>query len=1448
MAVKCPNISHPDWELSVRLFGLDHTLYYYDALGEVVPNKYQLAQLFKQRKGDELNEFNNPEVWDIEASEDLIARWRTTAQGRHIPVKRAFTNYKASALIKQFRNKYPEATFSTFKFETPSKANTRIRVSVAFDTIEPTGEYAQREDTTIREPLNEEERKDFDRKKAIMLDTFPWITEVIEDEKLVNLGQLEKNGTVIRVNPVKMSKDTIGHEFGHLLIDIIGGLENPLVKSALKQLKDTPLAKRIRDAYSDKTETVINKEIVAEAIGLKTDEIFEEEEARSNWEKWLLRFYNRIKRLLGIETNAVKKLARMVLGSEEFKVTAEVQEAIYEQKEEEADKTPKYLNKLHEEIGILEATKTEILDRLRTKVQIYERSEKVKGVEALKERIDRIEFNMSPLKSIVEFLDLASSQVSRIHRTYTKAKAKFDAGDKEAINARDLQKWADYVSAFDLVESIELSLIDRIGRENYNSRRFDGTRQLIQDTISKKNEIKSFLKKEGEDIIVDWLEPYVTRIASEYRLRFERKWRKLPRKEKEAVSMQEYIEKNVADNEELIKNKTRLVIKSELQKGEFDIGYGSRIAETILDSDDVVVSAMVKAFAAAMDRSRRKGLDKRDEIIDKLRKLEQFTPQSGFVAPEKFYEFLLEKDAKGRYLNVLVGEYKSAFWEAHAANKEQAAAARDLRREEIRNKDIPASEKHAFLDAAETAYWNELSTWNNENAPLNLEAFNAAKMEYISSLVDDGVISEGEYEDILSNIQYKLYQPLSTVLGENLEAIDSVNRWSSENTWNFREPLKKWESEQYKELMKLKEDDPRREFFELIRSISEEGDDIIPYRYRLKQYLPYMPKSYVERVQAGQGLYNSSKAAMADSFAVRIFDVEKGQLDEDRRTLELTDENDNPKLFLPVHYSPGKGKTEAERAEILETQSFDIASIYYNWYKMAVEYGEKNAILPEMELTKHLIENRRVTKLDSKSNPIINANEKLRNKELTKTGMQSLIAAQLNDWFEAVVYGKRTKDEGTFTILGKEFDKAKTFDKLNAYTAYNLLGFNLVQGVANAALGETMQIAEALAKEHYTMKDYHKASRIYAKNLFGIVGDIGSRQPINIVNLIMERFDILHDYGAPDKFRKSSKFRQLMQSDTIFFMARAGEHEMQARAAIAILNNLNAVNKEGKPILDEKGKPVSIFDSLEVKDNKLVVKEGVSLSDEQIDVIGHKIKRLLSRMHGEYSDLGRVALQRTALGRLAYMFRKFMVQGWKRRMETSKRLNEDGTKAFKYNELGEFFTEGAYRTTGKFMINFARDWNKFSLEVARQNSRGLTTMERANIRRTVTEMIAWGLISWGSTVLLTMKGETDDDDAKLALSHAAYQLLRLKSELAFFVNPMEAAKILRSPAASMSVIENVGKMISLFNPFAPKLGERFERGGWEGHYKWEKYLTNAFPVIRQVPKITDIENQLNWFK
>ena len=63
-------------------------------------------------------------------------------------------------------------------------------------------------------------------------------------------------------------------------------------------------------------------------------------------------------------------------------------------------------------------------------------------------------------------------------------------------------------------------------------------------------------------------------------------------------------------------------------------------------------------------------------------------------------------------------------------------------------------------------------------------------------------------------------------------------------------------------------------------------------------------------------------------------------------------------------------------------------------------------------------------------------------------------------------------------------------------------------------------------------------------------------------------FDTLNDFEG-GRLNRTSRFRELMTSDTLFFTSHAGEHYMQTRVMLAMLNNLQAKNKDGK-VIDQR--------------------------------------------------------------------------------------------------------------------------------------------------------------------------------------------------------------------------------------------------------------------------------------
>ncbi|HUV85369.1 MAG TPA: hypothetical protein VMV86_06625, partial [Methanosarcinales archaeon] len=599
----------------------------------------------------------------------------------------------------------------------------------------------------------------------------------------------------------------------------------------------------------------------------------------------------------------------------------------------------------------------------------------------------------------------------------------------------------------------------------------------------------------------------------------------------------------------------------------------------------------------------------------------------------------------------------------------------------------------------------------------------------------------------------------------------------------------------------------------------------LPYSFRLGYRLPGVAKISSERIKEGQTpLQYLKETARADMF-VRPEDTERGNK-------EFTDEQGNIKNFLPIHYT---AQLEPEN------QSYDLPGIYFKFWESANTHSIKRNILSSMEMAKYFVDTRRAIKRNSIGEIVERLGFKRHedDKREAATISTTNVAAMLNDWFEMAVYGKKSKESTKIALGGKlmtkllgtgvELDVVKLADAMNRYTSLNLLSFNVVQATANVVIGETMEAIDAIAGEHVNAKEFSLATLKYSSWLPGMMGDIGLRRPEHVGSLLVERFNIMHDDPAHIVLSKTSRLGQLASSNTLFFFQEGGEHWMQSRFLFARLIRKRAVDSNGKDL-------GPMLNQYYAKDGKLLIKPEIDLvkskwtEKDQLSFM-RKTKGLLSRMHGEYSDLGRVALQRMAMGRMAYMFRKFVIPGMKRRYQK-----------MQYIERLDQFVEGNYRTTMRFAGQMMKDLYGFKLALMSEDWAALSDHEKANIHRTITEVafLVITIILAGAAYKLK-----DDDEDERFWAFMSYQAYRLKTELLFFSPKLdESMSIFRSPMASMSVVENIIKLTSqIFTP-----GQLYERGPWKGQPKIKRTTINFIPIYKQYYKLRDVEEQIAWFR
>lgn len=1013
-----------------------------------------------------------------------------------------------------------------------------------------------------------------------------------------------------------------------------------------------------------------------------------------------------------------------------------------------------------------------------------------------------------------------------------------EASREEGFTVEKLNRWTDYLIAYDVLDQVQALV-----KKDPTIFQDPDVLETLDKVVKNKNILKDLYKSEGIPLIAEWLTPYYNEIRRSFKDNRGREYRRIYRREKkkgrtkediekEFGTEEEFVEAKYAEKEEDLDRQTYLYLAGELATASRDIGIMARWFDNMQDTPDAVAAAMVEAFMEVDDKIKTSSLIARTEVLDRLRELEKYRKKGNFDSEIGFYKFMLEFNENGEPTQYLLAPWKSSLYEEEAKQR-----------------------KELYQKYDKKVATKRLSEWRKAHLTLDEDAFNDAYNEHLISLLKEDKISQKDYDELWN-------ASLTTrISAEDLfkngkiseDASDFARNWFGANRWKYSDiygdyvnpqwkqwmvelgidpNLKQWEQMEAVE----KSDHPEARFYTFIKGMAKRANNVLPYAYQLGDRLPGVAKISSERIREGQNPITYFKETMQADMYVRPEDTERG-------VKELTDEHGNPKYFLPIHYT---GKIEPQN------QSYDIAGAYYRFWQSANEYVHKKEILAKMEMAKKFVDERSAVKRDSLGNIVKRAARTTGvadGREDPALISKTNLASQFNDWFQMAVYGKMDSDKTLVTLFGKELDLSKMIKALTSYTSLNLLGWNVVQSVANVTLGETLTAIDAFAAEHVNAASITYATGYYARNLPKMMGDVGARNNTSTASLLVERFDIMHEDVRHDTiFNKKSRVGQFLDSETLFWWQRAGEHWMQSRFLFAMMYDKKAVDKDGKDL-------GPMLKQYYAKDGKLFINEEVDLkkskwTERDQQVFKRKVKGLLSRMHGEYSNEGRVAAQRYAWGQIVYQFRKFIIPGMRRRW---------GNK--RYNQRLDQFIEGNYRTTLSFMHSLIKDINKFNTTLMAEKWVELTPHEKANIRRTAGELAMIAAL----TILISALwgGDDDEDDGfddtlgewgkeggfafidnEWLNGFLEYQAERLKTEMLFFSSPGEAMKILRSPAATMSVLENTGRFFNNLVNF----NEYYERGPWKGQRKITKNIVNYTPVFRQYYRFRDVKEQIVWLR
>ena len=699
-------------------------------------------------------------------------------------------------------------------------------------------------------------------------------------------------------------------------------------------------------------------------------------------------------------------------------------------------------------------------------------------------------------------------------------------------------------------------------------------------------------------------------------------------------------------------------------------------------------------------------------------------------------------------------------------------------------------------------------------ATIKLEQAGYKNQDFMFERDEDGNLT-GEYISAINNGLFKkemgkMFKALKDKYGTNPTGTNALNFNRERQAWfdanmetvngKKRPKLSIYANKDFQNFTSA-----QKEYYDTIMGIKRKLDGQLPENYTHLLNAVKIRKDLVERVKDSDGIKSGATQiweSIKDNFIRRSDDTGFG----DKAIIK--DFEGREVQSLPIYY------TKLKEGESPNDISTDIVSTLTAYAAMANDYNELNQIIDALEIGRDVLRERQVvqTQGSKELTERFKAMGRKVSSKLTKSGDETQFMQRLNDFFEMQVYGRYMADEGTFG--DSKIDKGKVYNAINQMTSLSTLALNVLSGISNIATGRVMMRIESLCGEFFNESNTIRGDRNYAKALPEFLAQIGSRVQTNKLALWDELFNVMQEYEQETRdmqFNRKNVFSKMFNSSTLFFINNAGEHWMQNRTSLALADAYKMKSPDGKI--------VSLWDAMEVvytdPNNKalgakLEVKKGYTKEDgsqftkEDIIKFSRKSAAINQRLHGIYNREDKSAIQRLGIGRMAIMFRKWIKPS----------LNRRFAEGF-YNYDLDAWTEGYYRTAGRFMMQLASDLKNAQFNIATRWGE-LNNTEKANMKRALTEVAHYlaivcilGLIDW----------DDDDDDKTWLMSMVEYQLRRLKTEVGVMLpGPSmikEGLRIVQSPAAGINTIENLLDLTALLNP--TNYTDEIQSGRYKGH-------------------------------
>lgn len=617
----------------------------------------------------------------------------------------------------------------------------------------------------------------------------------------------------------------------------------------------------------------------------------------------------------------------------------------------------------------------------------------------------------------------------------------------------------------------------------------------------------------------------------------------------------------------------------------------------------------------------------------------------------------------------------------------------------------------------------------------------------------------------------------------------------------------KYQNKAYQELLK---DPGLKEFYDFVVKEHLDAQKAWPAGKKLGMRVPSVLKS-LQDVLIEDGMKAALLEAKRRGLNWTEADIERGIQNQEGEQVK----------YLPLHFS------QHMEASMVSNDVF--ASLKKLVY-MSNRYEEFEKNLGVAEALKDVMSKNRPFKTNAKGEQIKDALAEKAGLDrwLKKEYGDSNAYTHLKNFIEMVYYGEMKAKGAMIQAFGKEISVDKTLDSLARFTQLEMLAGNITQSVNLLSLLSTMRISEGMGGRYYNVKDWGAAEIKFASITHHVLGDMGKQtEQLSMWGQLIQRYDPIqgsfrhHTLGTVT----GDKAKRLFASEPTFLLQHLASYKAQITGMLAMMNH-----QEVEQTVGSQTKKIKLIDAYETDSRGVLkLKDGVKWTDDDLFNLKQRMHSITRGLHGANDDLSKTSMHRFAILRMALIFRNWVVPGFRRRYDPK---HPD----FEKDDVIEGNHRAFFRLLGEDIKNKRMD--------LLFNWKNMDEMDKQNVRRTITEI--GFMIATALAVGFLAPDKDDDEKNKWAGNFILYQSKRLQTELLFYTDPLDAWKILKSPTAAMTMIENT--VLLLDNALPWNISDRYQTGKHVGELKVMERLKKVLPVINHLENLKNPDEAFNWFK